>query len=78
MSIKKQIKKMSEPITIGYNQTEKTYVVSNQSKTTIFENESLKKAIRDYKSHVSVETKVETVEVKPSGKKAGRKSTKNS
>lgn len=60
---------MTEPVTMGYNQVEKTYVVSNQSKTTIFENESLKKALKDYNKHIKVESTSESTEVKKSGKK---------
>lgn len=69
---------MTEPVTLGYNQVEKTYVVSNQSKTTIFENESLKKALKDYSNHIKVESSPEIIDTKKSDKKTGRKSTKSS
>lgn len=78
MRIKNQIRKMAEPVILGYNQVEKTYTVSNQSKTTIFENSSLKKAIRDYSKHLDDAKSAEVVDKKPTGKNRATRTKKSS
>lgn len=43
MNIKKEIRKMDGPVSIGYNKSEKSFVVSHGETTTV--NKSLKKAL---------------------------------
>lgn len=55
MSIKKQIRKIGESVTIDYNSPEQIYIVSTS--TTVAKNSSLKKALKELKQQPKPEKK---------------------
>lgn len=67
MSIKKQLRKIGEPVTVNYDSSQKTFTVSTTSSSS--ENASLKKAI---KSLVTKPTPAQKAE-KPKTKRASSK-----